>query len=166
MTSGAPRQQHSWFQSSMLRYLVLPTSLAGILILLLDHTGCCIGDGTKDVAFSFVVIDAETGDPVGSATIRTFDSLGRRATPEDVVHSDHSGRARIVRTCRFTVHGSHLRGSGFVKYPNRFFEVSMEGYETTNRVLLTDQFGLKRDLLDPVPPPALIRLSPINHAPR
>ena len=147
---GKPKARRVlWVVGSVLLFLLLDYCFPHTLI---------YDDGTKDMTFYFLVVDAGTGRPVPDVKILLY---GSRESQE--LWTGPDGQASIELTCQVSDkirQGFVVRTSRkSIYYPHRTVITSKPGYRFKGPLELTELVGWGH-VGDYMPPPAEVELDP------
>jgi hypothetical protein len=101
--------------------------------------------GNAQLCVSFVAVDSRTGTPVANALVRCLDPDVPERGPIHSATTDDLGRAVIVEGLQIYGWKSSFSGGQSVHYPQWEFQVSCDGYETSELISLTDRIGFGGD---------------------
>jgi hypothetical protein len=130
---------------------------AGLLLWVADHLQNR-WQGSTDVQFRFVVVDAESKRPIQNALVRLTDEIPLLSPQGRSARTGADGQARLVETCRTSGYSSPFRTKGSVLFPELWFHATAEGYRPSLRADLASRIGYSRDVSAPDPPPIRIEL--------
>jgi hypothetical protein len=130
--------------------VVFPLLLCGLIPVQVIYD-----DGMKEMPFTFIVLDADTQQPLEGVLIRLYDEIHSRT---DELRTGADGRASIDLTCMITCQIrsglliSYSRRS--IYYPDRILAVSKKGFKDKVPLYLKDLDGWCH-VGDYTPPPVM-----------
>jgi hypothetical protein len=113
--------------------------------------------GSKDVELRFFVFDSATSKPVGNATLKFYEDPHRFVKE---ILTDFDGFAAITVHCLTSGHSNLFWSTSSVGFPVWCFEVSKEGYETTQPEWLYQRVNPRREANDDTPETIRVNLLP------
>jgi hypothetical protein len=144
------------FHSKKMRWaLGLSAALVPFLLCGLSTVQVIYHDGMREMPFEFIVLDAETREPLPGVLIRLYDEIHSRS---DELRTAADGRASIDLPCQTSrkitsgLLGSYSRRSIF--YPDRLLAVSKKGYKDKVPLYLGELTG-RVHVGDYSPPPVV-----------
>lgn len=126
------------------RILLLPIVLTAIVLLALlcDRMLWIDWVGHTDLAITFIVVDAETEEPIPNAVLHVHSDGGlfeeREATDFELVTDLQGTVTRLCRRCMCGGQGGLLRNTFFVSLPWWSIHASAPGYSPNETIVLNE----------------------------
>jgi hypothetical protein len=162
MAAGTTLRVLSRFRFRLRTLLLLPVAfcVAFVLLSLIDSSQTARWVGSKAVTLRFVVIDAQTKEPIENASLEFIDGDIPQGAPERVLYRDARGSAQLAARCTTSrsVGRLGLLNVAMAQVPPWVLRASKGGYETYGPVPLYKHIDGASVLEKTGPPPLRIEL--------